>query len=250
MLMNKLVSALIILLCCSTFSDLNAQGFSFTNLGPVLVQLPFIPDSNLNVDRRAIVRNNSSSEVHFRFARIVNDIPAGWYTSLSYDLFYPPFIDTIPIFHDPPFSIPPGHVDSMFIIYFGCKGPGLGTAIVRMFNINNPSEYSQDTFKVQVGTVGITQTSASDIHYSLSQNYPNPFNPTTKIKFSIPRSQRVSLKIFDILGNEVELSINDKMLTAGAYEVEFNGNKVSSGIYYYRLTAENFTDTKKMIFLK
>ncbi len=248
--MNKLVSALIILLCCGAFRDLKAQGFSYTNLGPVLVQLTYIPDSIQSVNRRAVVRNNSSSEVHFRFARIVNDIPAGWLTAMGYDLSYPPFVDSIPLFTDPPFSIPPGYVDTLFFIYFVCNGPGLGTAVVRMFNVDNPAEYVQDTFKVQIGTVGITQTSASVMDYNLSQNYPNPFNPTTNIKFSIPRSQRVSLKIFDILGNEVELLINDEMFTAGAYEVEFNGNKFSSGIYYYSLTAENFTDTKKMIFLK
>ncbi len=250
MIKNKLVAALIILLCCHAFSDLNAQGFSYTNLGPVLVQLNYVPDSLQWVNHRAIVRNNSSSEVHFRFARIFNDMPAGWGTAMGYDLSYPPFVDTIPILSEPPFSIQPGHVDTLFFIYFFCDGPGMGTAVVKMFNVNNPAEYVQDTFKVQVGTVGITQTSASVMDYSLSQNYPNPFNPTTIIKFSIPTPQRVSLKIFDILGNEAELSINDEMLTAGVYEVEFNGNKFSSGIYYYRLTTENFTDTKKMIFLK
>lgn len=94
--------------------------------------------------------------------------------------------------------------------------------------------------------------------YLLQQNYPNPFNPTTKIKFDIPKSENgkwemenglVTLKVYNILGAEIETLVNEK-LSPGTYEVTFNASSYPSGVYFYRLTTDNFTDTKKMILLK
>jgi len=85
--------------------------------------------------------------------------------------------------------------------------------------------------------------------YSVSQNYPNPFNPTTKIKFSIPKSTHVSLKVYDILGNEVATLVNEEKL-AGNYEVEFDAGRLSSGIYFYKLLSGSFSQIKKMLLLK
>ncbi|MBZ0178924.1 MAG: T9SS type A sorting domain-containing protein [Melioribacteraceae bacterium] len=93
--------------------------------------------------------------------------------------------------------------------------------------------------------------------YELKQNYPNPFNPTTKIKFTIPNVgdenirplQTVKLIIYDILGREVATLVN-KHLTPGNYEVEFNAEGLSSGVYYYRLEAGSCSQTKKMILLR
>jgi hypothetical protein len=98
--------------------------------------------------------------------------------------------------------------------------------------------------------------------FSLSQNYPNPFNPSTKIKFTIPsviaretkQSQLVSLKVFDVLGNEIATLVNEEK-QAGNYEVEFNSHSgtvrnLPSGIYFYTLTSGTFTQTKKMILLR
>jgi hypothetical protein len=85
--------------------------------------------------------------------------------------------------------------------------------------------------------------------FSLSQNYPNPFNPTTNIKFDIPKNSFVKIKIYDILGKEVETLVN-KELTAGSYSVDWNGTPYSSGIYFYRFESESFTSTKRMILVK
>lgn len=90
--------------------------------------------------------------------------------------------------------------------------------------------------------------------FSLSQNYPNPFNPTTKIKFSIPlasvrRTDIVLLTIYDNLGREIAELVNQQ-LSPGTYEADFEGSKLSTGIYYYRLTAGDFTETKKMVLVK
>jgi len=93
----------------------------------------------------------------------------------------------------------------------------------------------------------------SIINFSLSQNYPNPFNPSTKISYRIPVSSNVTLKIYDILGNEIATLVNEEK-SAGEYEVEFNPSSINyhpaSGVYFYQLKAGDFIKTKKMMLLK
>jgi hypothetical protein len=85
--------------------------------------------------------------------------------------------------------------------------------------------------------------------YSLSQNYPNPFNPATKINFSIPKSGFVNISVFDMAGRNVSNLINQQM-NAGSYSVQFNGASLSSGVYFYKLNVEGFSETRKMILVK
>ena len=85
--------------------------------------------------------------------------------------------------------------------------------------------------------------------YSLDQNYPNPFNPATKIKFSIPADENVSLKVFNVLGQEVATLVN-KQMKAGSYSFDWNASNLSSGVYFYRIEAGSFNLTKKMLLLK
>jgi poly(3-hydroxybutyrate) depolymerase/ligand-binding sensor domain-containing protein len=86
-------------------------------------------------------------------------------------------------------------------------------------------------------------------HYSLSQNYPNPFNPTTRISFSLPSRAFVSLKLFDALGRQVAVLVS-KELSAGTYSSQWNASDVPSGVYFYRLQAGSFSETKKLIVLR
>ncbi len=85
--------------------------------------------------------------------------------------------------------------------------------------------------------------------YTLYQNYPNPFNPSTKISWQSPVAGHQTIKIYDVLGNEVATLVNE-FRNAGIYEIEFNASKLSSGIYFYRLTAGSFVQTKKMLLIK
>ena len=234
----------------SSASNSMAQGFTYRNLEPVYIQLPYIPDSTQVVQRRAIVSSTSSSPINFRFARIVNDMPANWYTQMCYDLCYAPFVDTISLPFDPPYVLQPNQTDTLFYIDFSCSGQGLGTAIVRMYNTDNPSQYVQDTFKVEVGGVGITNISSEVEGYDLSQNYPNPFNPSTTITFSIPKSEEVTLTIYNSLGQIVETVIDGDNLSAGKYRVDFSGENLTSGIYYYTIASGTFSETRKMLLIK
>jgi len=85
--------------------------------------------------------------------------------------------------------------------------------------------------------------------YALYQNYPNPFNPSTTIKYELPRTSYVTLSVFDMLGREVSVLVNEG-IDAGYHEVRFAAAGVASGVYYYRLQAGNFVSTKKMLILK
>jgi len=86
-------------------------------------------------------------------------------------------------------------------------------------------------------------------NFSLSQNYPNPFNPTTKINFALPKSGLVSLKVYDMLGKEVATLVNE-VKSAGTYAVDFNGASLSSGMYFYKISVNGFSDVKKMLMIK
>ena len=99
-----------------------------------------------------------------------------------------------------------------------------------------------------LGSIGI-QNNSEIAGYKLGQNYPNPFNPKTVINYSIPRQENVTIKVYDVLGNEIATLINKKQ-EAGNYSIEWDGEKYSSGVYYYKITAGDFVETKKMTLVK
>jgi hypothetical protein len=86
-------------------------------------------------------------------------------------------------------------------------------------------------------------------HFILTQNYPNPFNPSTTINYAIPARARVTLSVFNMLGQKVAELVKDEQ-TAGSYSVTFDGTRLASGVYFYRLEAGSFVQTKKLILLK
>lgn len=85
--------------------------------------------------------------------------------------------------------------------------------------------------------------------FKLEQNYPNPFNPVTKIRFALPEAGKVNLTVYDITGKEIETLVKRK-LSHGVFEADFDASRLNSGVYFYRLTTEKFTETKKMILIK
>ncbi|MBK8982690.1 MAG: T9SS type A sorting domain-containing protein [Ignavibacteria bacterium] len=97
--------------------------------------------------------------------------------------------------------------------------------------------------------IGIESNTSGEVNFYLSQNYPNPFNPMTIISYQLANSDFVTLKIFDVLGNEIEVLINEK-LNAGEYEIEFDGSDYPSGIYFYRIETDGFVQIKRMMLVK
>ena len=118
-----------------------------------------------------------------------------------------------------------------------------------MWMDNRTGNYQIWTVPIDISTVDVNQTPEIISEFRLEQNYPNPFNPTTNIQYAVSSQQYISLKIFDALGNEVVTLVNEQK-SAGIYDVEFNSNDLSSGIYFYQLRAGSFVDTKKMILLR
>jgi len=116
---------------------------------------------------------------------------------------------------------------------------GIYTYRLKQIDFNGKFEYSQT---VEVDFTG-------GLSYVLDQNYPNPFNPATTISFVTKENSRVSLKVYNVLGDEVATLVNGE-LTGGVHNVQFDASTLSSGIYFYTLTAGNFTETKKMLLMK
>ena len=102
---------------------------------------------------------------------------------------------------------------------------------------------------VEYGILAVDDKENMVSNYKLFQNYPNPFNPSTVISFQLPVTSNVTLKVYDILGREVVILVNEEKL-AGSYEVQFEGTGLTSGIYFYQLKTGNYSETKKMILLK
>jgi hypothetical protein len=96
---------------------------------------------------------------------------------------------------------------------------------------------------------GVEEKNNKPLSYKLHQNYPNPFNPFTTIKFSIPKSSNVEIKVYDVLGNEMVVLV-DEYKESGNYSIDFNAESLASGIYYYVIKSNNFYDTKKMVLIK
>ncbi len=96
----------------------------------------------------------------------------------------------------------------------------------------------------------VKKVKTSPMDFNLYQNYPNPFNPTTTIKYDVPKTSRVSLKIYDILGREVITLINNQPKQPSTYEVRFNASRLASGVYIYRLVTDKYVSVKKMVYLK
>ncbi|KAA0237704.1 MAG: T9SS C-terminal target domain-containing protein [Ignavibacteriae bacterium] len=137
------------------------------------------------------------------------------------------------------------------------QGIGNRTARLKLVLDNNfESEYSLSRIFANESVLG--KTTIKQISYSggeviksyeLSQNYPNPFNPTTTIKFQIPKAGNVTLKIYDILGNEITTLV-DEFKEVGKFEVNFNASSLASGVYIYRLNVNDYVNVNKMVLLK
>ena len=135
------------------------------------------------------------------------------------------------------------------------KGENLGILIIgeKDFFMNNRilgSTVDIGSVEISSGTVNVEkETNFNPRIFSSEQNYPNPFNPSTTIKYSIPYSEFITLKVFDALGNEIETLVNEEK-PVGTYEITWNAANLPSGIYFYKIQLGSFVETKKMILLK
>jgi hypothetical protein len=105
---------------------------------------------------------------------------------------------------------------------------------------------SEDIFEMHFTSIGEEQRVD---RFTLEQNFPNPFNPATMIRYQLPAMREVHLVVYDILGREIQTLVNQRQ-TTGTYTVTFNASSLATGVYFYRLTAGNFVQTRKLLLLR
>ncbi len=126
---------------------------------------------------------------------------------------------------------------------------GFGLNHTLNLSLSGGSQTADNKFGDQVTGIIEEKTSQLPTEYTLSQNYPNPFNPTTSIRYTIPKSSLVTLKVYNILGQEVA-TVFSGFQNAGTFTASFDASRLSSGVYLYRLQAGKFSETRKMILMK
>jgi hypothetical protein len=215
----------------------------------------------------------ASFETNQAFATLVNSLGGtfSWGSSLNGDI--------SPMLVLGSLSNTPNNVPSISYYWYGVYGTGNNTIEYFMrYQGNNygfiftpvnsgygtiVAQTDQDWIRVSTSTplmqnilfrlgaiIGIQPISSEiPVQFSLSQNYPNPFNPTTNFEFSIPNAEFVNLTIYDAMGRVVEILHNGE-LKPGIYEADWNASNFTSGVYFYKLSAGSFTETKKMVLVK
>lgn len=232
-----------------------SQGFTFTRISPETITItPSDTLNRTNIQSLALLRPNSGT-LQIRIIRTIEDLTIGWDTlgtSICTHIgCYAPAVDTVIE------SFTTNADDDTIKAYFYVRSfyapyfiHGAGHLRFRAELVSNPSQFLELDFRANTfQTIGIHQLSTIVKEFSLGQNYPNPFNPATKIIFSIPKSDYVSLRVYDILGREVKVLVSEN-LTHGEYEVDFDAKGLSSGMYYYSLRAGEYVSVKKMVLVK
>jgi hypothetical protein len=199
------------------------------------------------------VINISNLEQTVFEVRTINELPSGWSSSLCFgQLCFPPDMDSVataPPFPEPPLQ--PGDTLVTSLHVFTDQG-SIATAHVQIQvgTFRNPLDRIILDFTATTDpTVNVVNENNYLNSYYLFQNYPNPFNPSTRINYNVGESGLVQLKVYNVLGVEVATLVNDSK-SSGNYSVDFNAANFSSGVYFYSLSVNNFTQTRKMILEK
>jgi len=228
--------------------------------------ITFVPRDTLLVDTLDAemifiidVTNTSMQDQTVYMVRTMNDLPANWQSSLCFSLCFAPFIDSIATTIDFGSSpLTPGETREVSLHVFAQTNPGTAYVKIRAGTFRSPNITYIVNLTASVIPVSVKDDTQTLADFSLSQNYPNPFNPTTKIWYTVPsnvkyKKSNVILRIYDMLGREVATLVNGEK-EPGKYEVEFNSlsdiQYPVSGIYFYRLQTDGYSQTRKMILEK
>jgi hypothetical protein len=198
-----------------------------------------------------VVNISADTQIVFE-VRTIDDMPSGWTSSLCFGencfISEVDSVATTPDFNTPP--VAPGDTLETSIHVFTDQ-VSIATAHVQIEvgTFSNPAlRYVLDFTATTDPSVGVKEVDFLNSYY-LFQNYPNPFNPSTRISYNVGEPGLVQLKVFNVLGVEVASLVNEFKNT-GNYSVDFNAANYSSGVYFYSLSVNNFTQTRKMILEK
>lgn len=196
------------------------------------------------------VTNLTASEQTVFIVRTENIMPAGWTSSLCFDLCFSSEVDSIATtstYGSTPLA--PGETRVVSLHVFSNSSIDTGYVQLEAGTFHNPNQRIPTNYTaITDPTIGVSDVNVLNT-YSLSQNYPNPFNPSTKINYTVGEPGLVQLKVYNVLGIEVATLV-DEQKGAGSYSADFNAAKFSSGVYFYSVSVNNFTQTRKMILEK
>lgn len=229
---------LVLILALLGTSNIFAQAFTFVRIDPYPTSGPV----NDVIKSHAVVHNLTSNVIPITINVINRSVTSGW-DSIGFCTWVNCYTSG---YYTHTENLPTNTYDTFYVYFYPNNIAGTGSCTVTM--TYQSTTISQD-FAVVANPIGIKQISNTVKDFSLAQNYPNPFNPSTKIGFSIPKSNYVDLRIYDLLGREVKV-LTSQYMTAGEYELEFDARNLSSGMYYYRLQTGDNVAVKKMTLVK
>ncbi len=197
-----------------------------------------------------IINNSTNQQTVFE-VRTINDLPPNWFSSLCFgpNCFSPTTdsVATTPAFGSDPLEVGDTLITSLHVTPL--VNPGTAYIQLQVGTFANPDDRDTLNFVAIVEPTSVENEGEQPKVYFLAQNYPNPFNPSTKISYGIQEAGVVTIKVYNILGSEVATLVNEHK-PAGNYEASFGKNELASGVYIYRLTVNNFIQTRKMILEK
>jgi hypothetical protein len=184
--------------------------------------------------------------------RTINNLPSGWTSSLCFGelcfLAETDSVATTPDFQTPPLA-PGDTLETSIHVFTDMTSIGTAFVQIQVGTFRNPEDrFILDFTATTDPAVSVNENNLLNTYY-LFQNYPNPFNPSTRINYNVGEPGLVQLKVYNVLGVEVASLVNE-FKNSGDYSVDFNAVNYSSGVYFYTLSVNNFTQTRKMILEK
>lgn len=193
-----------------------------------------------------IINISSTNQTVF-LVRTENNLPADWTTSLCFGVnCYPPMVDSVST-TDP--VLPGDTIEASVHFYPDLTTPGTGNVQVQIGTEHNPALRTTVNLLASTEPSAVNEEEFNPYSFKLMQNYPNPFNPTTLISYTIPQRSEVNIKVYNITGQEVADLVNE-VKDPGTYKAEFDAGNLSSGIYFYKITAGRYSAVRKMMLIK
>jgi hypothetical protein len=198
------------------------------------------------------ITNISAVDQVVFLVRSEETIPADWTSSLCFGILcFPPTFDSVAT--DAGFSLDPVHpgetIEASVHFFTNSTVQGTGHVQIQIGAAHNPDVRTIINLTASTEPSAVVNEDNNIKDFKVFQNYPNPFNPSTKISFVIPQRSNVNVKVYNITGTEVATLVNE-VKDPGSYSVNFNAEKLSSGVYFYKITAGKFSSVRKMILIK
>ena len=229
----------------------------FGLMGVKAQEITFVPQDTLivgNIGDEMIfnidITNVSGVKQTVFIVRIETSMPPDWYSALCFDVCFLSSVDSIattPDFGSSPLD--PGETREMSLHVYAENNDGTANVQLQAGTFNNPGDRITVDFTATTLALSVNDLENFPLEYNLAQNYPNPFNPSTKIEYRVKEAGFVSLEVFNILGAKVATLVNEN-LPAGNYVADFTAADLASGVYIYKLSVNNFAQTRKMILEK